>query len=187
MTSYNGYDHPYITVMFPEELSEETMHSLDALEASGVRFHLLGKDSVRKSHKRLDGAHAALFFVNSAFLKDEAFRRTIDDAVRLGKNTLLVYCDDARTYMNDPGAFDVWAQMQLNSSQAVFRNDYATEDAFLAKLKEAGIFREMAVTKQQKKYKKNSTLTAVLIPIVAAALIFGLVVYPLLIAPAVQA
>ena len=97
----------------------------------------------------------------------------MDTAVARGQKILSVYLKISPT---------PWSTMQLGSQQALFADNM--DEAFVSKLKEAFIFRDMAVTKAQKKYQRNRAITMVTAPIVAAVILFFAVVNPLLIAPA---
>lgn len=173
MKSYFGYDKPYIYVYCPSENEEIMVQTLTPLREKGVLFCRNGQAS-RKELRRVEAAHAVMLFVTRDCIQSEDFHRVVNRAVQSGKNILTVYLEDV--------ALDSWGHMQLDSAQALFRHQLSDEE-FARKLTEAAIFRNMAVTKQQKQFQKRRGFSLVAIPILAAALLFTTVVYPLMLAP----
>ena len=169
MNNYSGNNKPYIYVSFAEENEEQVMPVLEKLCEEQVLFWCGGPVNFREK-KRIEGAHAVLLFVSQTHSKNADFRKTVDEAVRCNKNILTIYLEDVQ--------MDSWGHMQLDSAQALFIGRFPDEEAFTARLKEAEIFRNMQVTEQQKRFKRNTTLTAVLTPLTVAAIVFALIIYP---------
>ena len=173
MKSYFGYDKPYLYVYCPAG-SEETMEqTLAPLTEQGVLFCRGGQAS-KKELRKVEAAHAVMLFVTQECTQDENFHQVVNRAVQSGKNILTVYLEDV--------ALDSWGHMQLDSAQALFRHQLSDEE-FARKLTEAEVFRNMAVTKQQKQFQKRRGFSLVAVPILAAILLFTTVVYPLMLAP----
>ncbi len=173
MERYCKNDRPYIYVAFPQEREENILPVLAAVAADGAQFWYNDRFD-RREKGRLQRAFGVLLFVTADFAATERFRSIVDTAVASGQKILSVYLEDIPA--------TPWSTMQLGSQQALFTKDI--DDAFVSKLKEAFIFRDMAVTKAQKKYQRNRAITMVAVPIIAAAILFFAVVNPLLIAPA---
>ena len=175
MKNYSGNNKPYIYVSFSEMNTEQVMPLLEKLSSEKVLFWH-GEKSTKREQKRVEGAHAVLLFVSQDYSQDENFRKIVDEAVRCNKNILTVYLEDVE--------LDSWGHMQLDSAQALSVKNYSGTEEFYEKLKESAIFRDMKVTVQQKRFRRNTALSAVLIPAISAALVFATIVYPLLIVPA---
>lgn len=175
MKSYCGYDKPYIYVCCPQDKAEQAEEALSPLSDKGVLF-CLGAGASRKELRRVEAAHAVMLFLTHDCVNDDDFHRVVNRAVQSGKNILTVYLDDV--------TLDSWGHMQLDSAYALFRSKMTDED-FVKKLSESEIFRDMAVTRQQKQFQKRRGFSLVAIPVLAAALIFATVVYPLLLAPVI--
>ncbi len=173
MKSYFGYDKPYIYVYCPTENEEIMVQTLTPLREKGVLFCRNGQAS-RKELRRVEAAHAVMLFVTRDCIQSEDFHRVVNRAVQSGKNILTVYLEDV--------ILDNWSHMQLDSAQALFCHQLSDEE-FARKLTEAAIFRNMAVTKQQKQFQKRRGFSLVAIPVLAAILLFTTVVYPLMLAP----
>jgi len=172
MTRYAKNQHPYIYAAFPTDKAEAVMPLLTALNAEGVRFWYA--EAFKRSEKRkIAGAFGVLLFVTAAFAQEPRFRQTVDAAVACGQKILCVYLEPVQP--------TPWLALQLGSQQDM-RLD-VPEKAFIAKLKEAYIFREMEVTATQKRFQRNKAVSLVLVPLAAAAVLFFTVLEPLLIAP----
>lgn len=174
MKSYNGFDKPYIYAAFPEE----DTRSLSAMEAfsESVTFHFA--QAFKKSEgKYLEGAWAVLLFADRTFVQSERFHTIVDNACALGKSILCVQLEDLQ---DSP-----WFSMQLGSSQAIYAKDMDGE-ALVEALKKAEIFNGISVTEAQKRFAKRRSLTMIFAPVAAAVVIFGAVVYPLMIAPVMK-
>lgn len=174
MKYYSGNDKPYIYVSFAKECEEQALSKLEMLSSEEVLFWY-GEKFDKREMKRIEGACAVILFVTQKFFDNADFRKIVDEAVKHNKNILTVYLEDIK--------LDSWGHMQLDSAQAMFVKDFSSEEEFDSRLKESAIFRDMKVTPQQKRFKRNTSLAAVFIPIAAAILIFAVVVYPLLIVP----
>lgn len=173
MKSYFGYDKPYLYVYCPAESTEVMEQTLIPLTEKGVLFCRGGQVS-KKELRRVEAAHAVMLFVTKACIGDADFHQVVNRAVQSGKNILTVYLEDV--------VLDNWGHMQLDSAQALFRHQLSDEE-FARKLTEAEVFRNMAVTKQQKQFQKRRGFSLVAVPILAAILLFTTVVYPLMLAP----
>ncbi len=173
MERYCKNDRPYIYVAFPQEQEEQILTALEAVAADGVQFWYADRFD-RREKGRLRRAFGVLLFVTAEFSASERFRSIVDTAVAGGQKILSVYLEDIPS--------TPWSTMQLGSQQALFADNM--DESFVPKLKEAFIFRDMAVTKAQKKYQRNRAITMVTAPIAAAVILFFAVVNPLLIAPA---
>lgn len=169
MKYYSGNDKPYIYVSFAKANEEQVMPVMEKLSEEKVLFWCGGTVNYREK-KRIEGAHAVLLFVTQEHLENADFRKTVDEAVRCNKNILTIYLEEVQ--------MDPWGHMQLDSAQALYINSFTDNEAFIAKLKEAEIFSNMQVTEQQKRFKRNTTLTAIFTPLIAATLIFATVIYP---------
>ena len=145
------------------------MPLLEKLSSEKVLFWH-GEKATKRELKRVEGAHAVFLFVTQDYLQDENFRRVVDEAVRCNKNILTIYLEDVK--------LDSWGHMQLDSAQALFVEKFENKEAFISRLKEAEIFSKMQVTRQQKMFKRNTTLTAVFTPLIAAAIVFAIIIYP---------
>lgn len=173
MERYCKNDKPYIYVAFPQEQKEQILPVLESVTVDGAQFWYA--DSFDRREKgRLRRAFGVLLFVTAEFSASERFRSIVDTAVAAGQKILSVYLEDIPV--------TTWITMQLGSQQALFVENM--DDAFVSKLKEAFIFRDMAVTKAQKKYQRDRAVTLVAAPILAALILFFTVINPLLIAPA---
>ena len=173
MKSYFGYDKPYLYVYCPAGSAEVMEQTLMPLTEKGVLFCQNGQAS-RKELQRVEAAHAVMLFVTKTCTDDPDFHQVVNRAVQSGKNILTVYLEDV--------PLDNWGHMQLDSAQALFRWQLSEEE-FARKLGEAVVFRNMAVTKQQKQFQKRRGFSLVAIPVLAAVLLFTTVVYPLMLAP----
>ena len=173
MKSYFGYDKPYLYVYCPVGSEEVLEQTLIPLTEKGVLFCRGGQVS-KKELRRVEAAHAVMLFVTKACIGDADFHQVVNRAVQSGKNILTVYLEDV--------VLDNWGHMQLDSAQALFRYQLDSEE-FDRKLTEAAIFRNMAVTRQQKQFQKRRGFSLVAVPILAAILLFTTVVYPLMLAP----
>lgn len=176
MKRYCKNDKPYIYTAFPEERAEEILPVLESVASEGARFWYAPAFDRREKH-RLQGAFGVLLFVTVDFAASERFHAMVDAAVAYGQKVLCVYLEDMPA--------TPWSAMQLGSQQALFTK--ALDEAFIGTLKEAFIFREMAVTAAQKKFQRHRAVTMVAAPVVAATVLFFAVVNPLLIAPAMAA
>ena len=174
MKFYFGYDKPYIYAYCPQDSEDIMADALTSLQEQGVLFCRGGQAS-KKELRRVEAAHAVMLFVTKASTDDPDFHQVVNRAVQCGKNILTVYLEDV--------ALDNWGHMQLDSAQALFRYQLDSEE-FERKLTEAAIFRDMAVTKQQKQFQKRRGFSLVAVPIFAAVVLFFAVVNPLLIVPA---
>ncbi len=177
MKYYSGNNKPYIYVSFAKECEEKVLPKLELLSSEEVLFWR-GEKIDKREMKRIEGACAVILFVTQKFFDNVDFRKIVDEAVKQNKNILTIYLEDI--------SMDSWGHMQLDSAQAMFLKNFSSEEDFNTRLKESAIFRDMKVTPQQKRFKRNTSLVAVFIPIAAAILIFAAVVYPLLIVPAQQ-
>lgn len=173
MKSYFGYDKPYLYVYCPAESTETMEQTLTPLTEKGVLFCRGGQIS-KKELRRVEAAHAVMLFVTQKCTRDEDFHQVVNHAVQYEKNILTVYLEDV--------ALDNWGHMQLDSAQALFCHKLSQEE-FARKLAEAEIFRDMAVTKQQKQLQKRRGFSLVAVPVIAAIFLFTAVVYPLMLAP----
>ena len=173
MKTYFGYDKPYLYVYCPAGSTETMEQALTPLLEKGVLFCRGGQIS-KKELRRIEAAHAVMLFVTKTCILDADFHQVVNRAVQSGKNILTIYLEDV--------ALDSWGHMQLDSAQALFRYQLSDEE-FARKLAEAEVFRNMAVTKQQKQFQKRRGFSLVAIPVLAAALLFTTVVYPLMLAP----
>lgn len=174
---YCGNGKPYIYVSFAKDDAVMATAYMNKLSEKGVLFWYA--DTInRRELRHIEGAHAVLVFVSQKHFRSDEFHKVVNQAVKCNKNILTVYLEDLE--------MDAWGHMQLDSAQAFFVNEYANEEMIFAKLCESQIFRDMQVTTQQKRFKRNTSISAVLITLVSAALIFGIIVYPLLIAPTVN-
>lgn len=174
MKSYSRFDKPYIYAAFPEG-DARSLAAMESLSES-VTFHYAG-DFKKSESKFLEGAWAVLLFADRAFAQSERFHAIVDSACALGKSILCVQLEDLEQ--------TPWLSMQLGSQQAVFAKDM--DDATLADaLKKAEIFNGISVTEAQKRFAKRRSLAMILAPIAAAVVIFGAVVYPLMIVPVMK-
>ncbi len=165
---------PFIYLSYPEARAEETFRALEFLDAKEVSF--CHADEINKKElKHIKASFAVLVFLDKDNFHNENFRKVIDQAVKCNKNILTVYLEDVE--------LDSWGHMQLDSAQALFRENFKSEEDFFNKLSEAAVFQNMSVTKEQKQFQKVRGISMVAIPIVAIALIFVTVINPLLIAP----
>lgn len=173
MKSYFGYDKPYIYAYCPHDCEDVMEEILTPLYEQDVLFCECDKMS-KKELRRVEAAHAVILFVNQACISDIDFHQVVNRAVQSGKNILTIYLEDV--------VLDSWGHMQLDSAQALFCHQLSDEE-FARKLAEAAIFRDMAVTIQQKQFQKRRGISLVAVPVLVAVLIFTTVVYPLMLAP----
>ncbi len=174
MKSYSQFDKPYIYAAFPEG-DEKSLAAMESLSES-VTFHYAG-DFKKSEDKFLEGAWAVLLFADRAFAQSERFHAIVDSACALGKNILCVQLEDLEQ--------TPWLSMQLGSQQAVFAKNMDGQTLVEA-LKKAEIFNGISVTEAQKRFAKRRSLAMILAPIAAAVVIFGAVVYPLMIVPVMK-
>ncbi len=176
MERYAKYDKAYIYAAFPSEKRTEAISVLDKMGEEGVRFWYSEKFN-RREKQRIEGAFGVLLFATTEYARSEAFHSIVDTAVKCGQKILTVYLDDVPV--------TPWSELQLGTQQALFAEQL--DEAFVAKLKEAYIFREMAVTTAQKQFQRKRAMTMISAPIIAATVLFFAVINPLLIAPAAAA
>lgn len=174
MKSYNRFDKPYIYAAFPEG-NEKSLAAVEHL-AETVNFHFSPAFGKREE-KHLEGAWAVLLFADRAFAASERFRKIVDSACALGKSILCVRLEDLEE--------TPWLSMQLGAQQAIFAKELDGE-ALEEALKKAEIFNGISVTEAQKRFAKGRSLRLILAPVLAAVVIFGAVVYPLMIAPVLK-
>lgn len=174
MKSYNRFDKPYIYAAFPEG-NEKSLAAVEHL-AETVNFHFSPAFGKREE-KHLEGAWAVLLFADRAFAQSERFRKIVDSACALGKSILCVRLEDLEE--------TPWFSMQLGAQQAIFAKELDGE-ALVEALKKAEIFNGISVTEAQKRFAKGRSLRLILAPVLAAVVIFGAVVYPLMIAPVLK-
>lgn len=174
MKSYSRFDKPYIYAAFPEG-DARSLAAMESLSES-VTFHYAG-DFKKSESKFLEGAWAVLLFADRAFAQSERFHAIVDSACALGKSILCVQLEDLEQ--------TPWLSMQLGSQQAVFAKDMNGQ-TLVETLKKAEIFNGISVTEAQKRFAKRRSLAMILAPIAAAVVIFGAVVYPLMIVPVMK-
>ena len=170
MKSYFGYDKPYIYAYCPHDCEGIMEEILTPLYEQDVMFCKSDKMS-KKELRRVEIAHAVVLFVNKTCPSDVDFHQVVNRAVQCGKNILTIYLEDV--------TLDSWGHMQLDSAQALFRHQLS-DDEFTRKLAEAAIFRDMAVTTQQKQFQRRRGIFLVAVPVLALVLIFTTVIYPLI-------
>lgn len=174
MKSYSRFDKPYIYAAFPEG-DARSLAAMESLSES-VTFHYAG-DFKKSESKFLEGAWVVLLFADRAFAQSERFHAIVDSACALGKSILCVQLEDLEQ--------TPWLSMQLGSQQAVFAKDMNGQ-TLVETLKKAEIFNGISVTEAQKRFAKRRSLRLILAPVLAAVVIFGAVVYPLMIAPVMK-
>ena len=93
MKYYSGNDKPYIYVSFAKECEEQALSKLEMLSSEEVLFWR-GEKIDKREMKRIEGAHAVLFFVTQKFFDSDEFRKTVDEAVKHNKNILTIFLED---------------------------------------------------------------------------------------------
>ena len=169
MKSYSGNQKPYVYVCYSK--ADDVNEFLNELDKNNIAL-CLNEGYDRKQEKQIASSFGVLLFISKQLLKEEHFRKVVDCAIRNGKNILSVYLEDVE--------LDSTLNMQLNSQQALFENKYASREELLNEMKKSVIFTDMKITDQQKKAQKNRALTMIIIPIVAALLVFVGAIYPMI-------
>lgn len=168
MEQYCGNQYPYIFAVVP---SDHKNDYLKRLSENGFRFYIA---SGKPSDKRIiEKAYAVLLLIDKKIVRDRQFRDTITIATRSNKQILCVYLEDV--------VLDACLSMQTEAQQALFRNRYPNEDELVEALKQAEIFKDMKVTKQQRDSQKYRSLSLVGVAVLSVILIFVFVIKPLLI------
>ena len=178
MKPYCKNGKPYIYAVFPDHGKEQALSVMRKLNEEGVAFWFTQRFS-KKEITRIEAAYACLVFISNESISDEKTRRSIEYAVKYNKKVLCVYLNQVSL---SPGL-----ELRLNALQSIDRSTFVDGQAFYEKLKSAEIFSNMQITAAQKRHAKRRALASVLIPVVAAVIIFITVVYPLLIAPTILA
>ena len=171
MKYYCGNQKPYIYVSCPSGSENRVNKMLENLGREGIAFWHK-KQFDKKEIKHIEAAYAVMIFITNEFICDENLRKTVDAAVKFNKNILAVYLEDVEK--------DAWASMQLDSSYALYVKDYIDDESFTSRLKEAEIFREMTVTPPQKRFQRRRSITMVLTPVAAAAVLYFAIINPLM-------
>lgn len=172
MKRYSNNEKPYIYVFYPQEREEDILNTLEQLNKEGIEFWYSDKFN-KKEIKRIQGSFGVLLFVTNKFSKSEEFHSVINKAIEFNQNIMCVYLEDIDK--------TPWFNMQLGFQQSLKTKDL--NEKFVEKLKESFIFKDMKVTAAQKIFQRNKALVAVLVPIIAAVILFVTVINPLLIAP----
>lgn len=176
MKYYCGNDRPFVFVSYPKNFEQESVNTLQELEDDGVIFWYADNFS-KKELKHIEASFGVLLFVSKDNYYSPDFRSIVDAAIHCNKNILTIYLEDI-------GKLDSWGMMQLNSAYSLMKYSFNKSNEYIKKVKEAAIFRDMAVTPEQKKFQKTRGITFVTAPILAAIIIFLAIINPLLIAPA---
>ena len=170
MKYYFGYNKPYIYTAFDSSIEEKVNEILKPLDDKGVLFwhsNIINKKELNK----IEMAFSIIVFVTNDFVKTKEFHDIINHAVKKNKEILTIYLEEVE--------LDAWGHMQLDSLQYL----NVSQNDFDSKLLEASIFKDMKVTDAQKRFQRRTTITAITTPILAGALVFFLIIEPLLIAP----
>jgi len=130
MTAYEGKE-PYIFISYAHKDSEKVLPILDMLSDRGYRIWYddgiaPGSEWPEYIAEHLNGSTVTLAFVSSNSVASPNCRREINFA--LGKNKSFVAVMLEKTNMS------LGMELQLSSQQCVFRENFATDDAFVSKL-----------------------------------------------------
>ena len=172
MKSYHGNDRPYIYLAYSKE--DDVSDILKLLEDNNIAV-CLSEPFDRKEKKRIEAAYGVALIVSENMRKDPCFRKVLDCAVASDKNILSIY--------KEPLELDAVSHMQLDPQQALFAYDYKDKETFNAEILKSVIFRDMKITSQQKRFQRNRSLAMIIVPIIAAIILYVAVIYPLLIVP----
>ncbi|MBQ6343560.1 MAG: hypothetical protein IJI41_10590 [Anaerolineaceae bacterium] len=175
MNSYHGNNKPYIYVVCNEDKMSDDI--LSVLESNNIAV-CLSKGFNNKEKKYIEAAYGVLLFIDNKLQSDSDFRKIIDTAVYNNKNILCVYKEEVK--------LDAVLSMQLDPQQAIFAYQYENKEELHDRILKAVIFHDMKITPEQKRFQRNRSLTMVIVPIVAALILYTTVIYPLLIAPVKQ-
>ncbi len=178
MKRYCKNEKPFVYTAFSKRDSNTAISLLQRNHLDGVFYWFPDKFS-KKEIRRIEAACSCIVFISNNSVQDPVVRLCIDYAIKFNKKILCIYLE--------PTALTPGLGLLLNSLQSMNNFGSADDKAFLEKLKSAEVFSGMQVTAAQKRFAKRRGLASVLIPVAAAAVILTTVVYPLLIAPAIQA
>lgn len=167
MNRYSKNSKPFIYVAYPNNKKDEVFKILEILNKDSIEFWYADSFN-KKEHKRLHASFALLLFVTNEYANSEMFHNIVDDAIKLNKNILCIYFEGVEK--------TPWMRMQLSSQQALMAS--SIDDDFINKLKSSFIFKNMKVTKIQKKNQRNKAITLFIIPIVVAIAVFFTIIKP---------
>ena len=172
MPSYYGNEKPFVYVCYTQA-DENVIEVLNALDENNIAYCLNDNKYDRKEAVRIDKAYGVLLFINEDFLRNMNFRKVIETAVNRNKNILCIYDKELNL---DPSL-----TMQLSSQQALFKTKYSNNKEFIDEVLKAAIFHDMKITTGQKKNQRNRALLLVATLVMAAVLVFFVLINPYLI------
>ena len=167
MNRYSKNSKPFIYVAYPNNKKDEVFKILEILNKDSIEFWYADSFN-KKEHKRLHASFALLLFVTNEYANSEVFHNIVDDAVKLNKNILCIYLEEVEK--------TPWMRMQLSSQQALMVS--SIDDDFINKLKSSFIFKNMKVTKIQKRFQRNRAITLFIIPVVVIVVVFFTIIKP---------